>query len=166
MGKRKNKTNRHLPSKTPHPKFQCWSRLSIDSSAFRVCVVWSTGPKHTPQRQQDLLHSLPSRSDRLTNMFFGLNDVFLWLLVMKCCKLLLIAGNEWLLMVIDDEWWWFLLVMNGCWWLLMMNDGSYWLWMVVDGYWWWMVMVLTGYAWLLIIIAGCEFNLQLCGVDL
>ena len=32
----KIKPHRHLPSKTPHPKFQCCTKLYLTSSAFRV----------------------------------------------------------------------------------------------------------------------------------
>ena len=33
---KKIKPHRHLPSKTPHPKFQCCTKLYLTSSAFRV----------------------------------------------------------------------------------------------------------------------------------
>ena len=43
---KKIKPHRHLPSKTPHPKFQCCTQLYLTSSAFRVWFfVHQTQPR-------------------------------------------------------------------------------------------------------------------------
>ena len=48
---KKIKPHRHLPSKTPHPKFQCWTKLYLTSSVFRVWFFSPPDPKRAAQRQ-------------------------------------------------------------------------------------------------------------------
>ena len=47
---KKIKAHRHLPSKIPDPKFQCWTKVYLTSSVFRVWFILSTGPKRAAQR--------------------------------------------------------------------------------------------------------------------
>ena len=46
---KKIKPYRHLPSKTPHPKFQCWKKLYLTASVFRVWFFLPTGAKRSPK---------------------------------------------------------------------------------------------------------------------
>ena len=43
------KPHRHLPSKAPHPKFQCWTELYLTSSVFRVWLFCPPDPIVQPK---------------------------------------------------------------------------------------------------------------------
>ena len=47
----KNQTLQTSTSKTPHPKFQCWKKLYLTASVFRVWFFLLTGAKRAAQRQ-------------------------------------------------------------------------------------------------------------------
>ena len=49
VDRQKIKPYRHLPNKTPHPKLQCWTKLYLTSSAFRICFFCPPVPSAQPK---------------------------------------------------------------------------------------------------------------------